>query len=100
MEWGDGAGSKNAEPCSTAAVGRGTIAEAILLGRAMQWGKGENLFFLPLTSSALSTARCGWKPTDNLQGSGPNIRRMAGFRIGRQLLNSQHNAPSRLCAFT
>ena len=67
MEWGDGAGSKNAEPCSTAAVGRGTIAEAILLGRAMQWGKGENLFFLPLTSSALSTARCGWKPTDNLQ---------------------------------
>lgn len=70
---------------SNAAVGNRGHGWGDPVRKSHETAKG-NLFFLPLTFSAPSSAPCGWKPGDTLQGSSFNIRRMGRFRIERQLL--------------
>lgn len=98
--WETETGSEKAEPQNKLLLlGGGAIVGTILLGRALNLGKG-NLCFLPPAFSVLSNAPWWWKPGENLQGFSVNIRRKGGFRLEWQMLNSQHKVFSHLLAFT
>lgn len=81
-------GSEKAEPQNKLLLlGCGAIAGTILLGRALNQGKG-NLCFLPPAFSVLSSAPCWWKPGDNLQGFSLNSRRKVDSDLSDRCLTA------------
>lgn len=81
-------GSEKAEPQNKLLLlGCGAIAGTILLGRALNQGKG-NLCFRPPAFSVLSSAPCWWKPGDTLQGFSLNIRRKVDSDLSDRCLTA------------